>query len=103
MCKTKTEIETIDKTQTLRKTKRMLVRELVLDKEPLSDTSLGARPPKGLGQNETDIRGLETPIEAVDFAAYNARVTGGALAEAVTVGDLRDVIWDGIPEEHKAK
>ena len=77
----------------------MLVREWNLSEEPLSSTEVKPAPPRGLGKNEAQLRALETPIEARDFADVGARVRGADLAGAETVGELRDVIWDGIPEE----
>jgi len=92
----------ITKVEALGRTKRMLLFEWNLGQEPLSTTKLKTAPPDGLGKNEAQIRALETPIEGRDFADVNARVGGHDLADAETVGELRDVIWDGIPEEKKA-
>lgn len=92
----------ITKVEALGRTKRMLLFEWNLGAEPLSSTKLKAAPQDGLGKNEAQLRALETPIEARDFADVNAKVRGADLAEAETVGELRDVIWDGIPEEKKA-
>ena len=85
------------KRQALYRVKRMLQREWNLNSEPLSRDNLRAAPPAGLGKNGNSIRALETPIETVDFADVNARVTGAALASAQEVRDIRDVVWDGLP------
>lgn len=79
----------------------MLKREWRLDKEPLSDTKLCEKPPAGLGKNQLQIRALETPIECVHFADVEANVAGHEMANAKTVGGLRDIIWNGIPEKYK--
>jgi hypothetical protein len=91
----------IDKIEALQRTKTMLKREWGLSDEPTSDANLRASPPGGLGQNDNEIRALETPIEAVDFADVDAQVTGFALVAAQIVSDLRDIIWAGIPTAHK--
>lgn len=91
----------ISKTEALQRTKVMLKREWSLPNEPASDTNLRAAPPGGLGQNDNQIRALETPIEAVDFADVDAQVTGFGLVAAQVVSDLRDIIWIGIPIAHK--
>ena len=92
----------ITKTQTLQRTKRMLKREWNLASEPLSDTDLRKAPPTGLGKNDNQIRALETPIESDDFADVEAQVRGSDLIKAKTVADLRDQIWNGIPDAHKS-
>src|SRR5205809_5879958 len=91
----------ITKTQALQRTKRMLKREWQLPQEPTRDKPLRGAPPSGLGKNDNAIRALETPIESVDFADVNAAVTGANLIAAKTVADLRDKIWDGIPNANK--
>lgn len=93
----------ITKRQALRRTKVMLRREWGLDAEPLVKIKLLARPPKGLGKTPREIRALETPIETVDFADLDVGVAGHKLAEAETVGVLRDIIWEEIPDKYKAK
>jgi len=82
----------------------MLVEQWTLGSEPLSDTKLRPAPPKGLGKNNQQIRGLEGPIETQSeyFRDFEADVVGNHLEEAETVGELRDKIWDGIPVRHKA-
>jgi hypothetical protein len=92
----------ITKTQALQRTKRMLVREWNLPAEPASNTDLRKPPPTGLGKNDNQIRALETPIEANDFSEVEAQVRGSDLPNAKNVGDLRDTIWDGITDAHKA-
>ena len=92
----------ITKTDALGRTKQMLKREWQLADEPTSDTALRSAPPAGLGKNDDQIRALETPIETVDFTDVNAQVTGSNLIKAMTVADLRDKIWDGIPDANKA-
>lgn len=92
----------ITKTDALKRTKRMLKREWRLASEPTSDSNLRTPPPTGLGKNDNQIRALETPIEAVDFADVNAQVTGSNLAKAKTVGEVRDKIWEGIPPGNRA-
>jgi len=79
----------------------MLCNEWKLTSEPLSDTSLSAPPPAGLGKNPFQLRALETPIETCYFADVKANVAGHDLAAAQTVGQLRDVIWNGIPGNHR--
>jgi hypothetical protein len=92
----------ITKLAALRRTKTMLKREWALPKEPTSDEQIKPKPPSGLGKNENQLRALETPIEAVDFADVDSQVTGSDLAGAKTVAKLRDVIWEGIPAENKS-
>jgi hypothetical protein len=92
----------IDKTQALRRTKLMLKRVWKLAEEPTSDKSLRTAPPTGLGKNDNQIRALEGPIERVDFKDVNADVIGDDLIKAKTVGELRDRIWEGIPEANRA-
>ncbi|HEU4771244.1 MAG TPA: hypothetical protein VFS68_03710 [Candidatus Udaeobacter sp.] len=92
----------ITKLAALQRTKTMLKREWALPKEPTSDKQIKPTPPKGLGKNENQLRALETPIEAVDFADVDAQVTGSALAGAETVAKLRNVIWEGIPAGNKS-
>lgn len=91
----------ITKTQALQRTKQMLVREWNIPTEPTSDKDLRKLPPTGLGQNDNQIRALETPIETNDFSDVEAQVIGSDLINAKTVGVLRDKIWDGIPDAHK--
>lgn len=88
--------------QALQRTKRMLNREWALGQEPTSDVNLRSAPPGGLGKNDNQIRALETPIEAVDFADVNAQVSGSSLITAKTVAELRDKIWEGIPLQNRA-
>jgi len=92
----------ITKAATLRRTKTMLMREWALTEEPTSDEEIQTQPPSGLGKNENQLRALETPIEAIDFADVDGQVTGSDLAGAKTVGKLRDVIWQGIPAKNKS-
>jgi hypothetical protein len=80
----------------------MLVREWNLPTEPTSNTDLRKPPPTGLGKNDNQIHALETPIETNDFLDVEAQVIGSDLTNAKTVGDLRDTIWDGITDAHKA-
>ena len=87
----------ITKTQALRRTKVMLVREWNLLDEPLSTTNLRDIPPRGLGKNDNQVRALEGPIERVFFEEWDANVVGDNLVTATTVGTLRDKIYDGIP------
>lgn len=101
MNKKKSGIDPITRRNALRRTKKMLQREWRLDSEPLVKMKLQARPPKGLGKNQNQIRALETPIETVDFADLDVDVAGHKLAAAETVGALRDVIWEGIPDKHR--
>jgi len=91
---------TISRTAALRRTKKMLVKEWELDAEPLSDRCLGASN-NGLCKTPEQVRALETPIEICYFRDVNATVAGHDLAAAKTVGKLRDVIWNGLPENHK--
>jgi hypothetical protein len=95
-------MQKITKIGALQRTKRMLVREWNLAAEPTSDAILRTPPPGGLGKNDNQIRALETPIEAVDFADVNAQVTGAGLTQSKTISELRDKIWDGIPDACKA-
>lgn len=103
MNKNKSDIDPVTGRIVLRRTKIMLQREWCLDSEPLVRTKLRARPPEGLGKNQNQIRALETPIETVDFADLDVDVAGHKLATAKTVGALRDVIWEGVPDKYKAK
>ena len=57
----------ITEIEALQRTKKMLVREWYLSEEPTSVTDLHKAPPNGLGQNDSKIRALETPIETNDF------------------------------------
>lgn len=91
----------ITKVQALERTKSMLQREWNLLAEPLSDTDLRKAPPKGLGKSDAQIRALETPIEANDFSDVEAQVIGTKIILSKNVAELRDKIWDGIPENHK--
>ncbi len=93
----------ITRRQALRRTKVMLKREWRLDAEPLSGDKLCVKPPDGLGKTPREIQALETPIETVDFADLDVDVAGHKLATAKTVGVLRDVIWERIPDKYKAK
>jgi hypothetical protein len=81
----------------------MLVREWNLSSEPTSDTDLRNAPPDGLGKNDNQIRALEAPIETNDFTDAEAQVRGTDLIQATSVGELRDEIWDSIPDLHKQK
>ncbi|HEV3243835.1 MAG TPA: hypothetical protein VGZ31_05435 [Chthoniobacterales bacterium] len=91
----------IDKGEALVRTINMLVREWRLPAPPASDTDLRKPPSAGLGKNDNQIRALEGPIETNDFHDVDAQVDGDNLVKAKTVADLRDKIWDGIPNEHK--
>jgi hypothetical protein len=102
-----TQVTKITPNETLRRTQRMLRREWNLGADPAPDKDLRKTPPEGLGKNDKAIEALETPIEAQDFADVRANVTGDGLVGAELVGDsskenLRDVIWRGIPQQHKA-
>ncbi len=88
--------------ETIRRTKRMLVRVWKLSSEPLSTTPLGTGP-GGLGKSSNDLRALETPIEIRDFADVAADVAGVDLAACKTVADLSDTIWAGIPATSRAR
>jgi hypothetical protein len=65
------------------------------------DTSLAAQEPMGLGRNESDLRGLEFPIETNYFKDVCADVKGRVLADAEKVKDLWNIIWDAIPIDNK--
>jgi hypothetical protein len=91
----------LTKIEALQRTKRMLSREWNLDSEPTSDMDLRKAPPNGLGKNDSLIRALETPIEAIDFLDVKAAVIGSNLIDAKTVATLRNAIWDGISDAHK--
>jgi hypothetical protein len=92
----------LTKLQALKRTKRMLVREWNLSAELTSDTNLRKAPPAGLGKNDNQIRAVETPIETNDFSDVEAQVRGTDLIKAKDVVGLRDQIWNGIPDSHKA-
>jgi hypothetical protein len=92
----------LTKLQALQRTKSMLVRVWALDERPKSGTSLRDNPPDGLGKHDNAIRALRTPIISNDFAPYGPpAVTTDDLVKAKTVGELRDEIWDKIPNDHK--
>jgi hypothetical protein len=80
----------------------MLVREWNLTAEPLSTNDLRKLPPSGLGKSDIQIRALETPIETDDFSDVGAEVSGYVLVSAKNVGELRDKIWESIPDSNKS-
>ena len=92
----------ISKDTVLTRTKRMLRKEWTIPshKKVLSDTPLRGGG-KGLSATDNQIIALETPIEAGAFYDVKAEVIGTRLVLAKTVADLRDKIWDGIPEKFK--
>jgi hypothetical protein len=94
-------ITKIDKGEALVRTINMLVREWKLPTPPASNADLRKPPPGGLGKSDRQIRALEGPIETRDFHDVEAQVDGDNLIKAKTVADLRDKIWDGIPDQHK--
>jgi len=91
---------TISRTTALRRTKQMLCEQWDLDSEPVSGKYLNSSN-DGLGKMPNDLRALETPIETCYFKDVNATVAGHDLTAATTVGQLRDVIWKGVPDKHK--
>ena len=81
----------------------MMKREWALKKEPASNADLRKAPPTGLGKNNGQVRALEVPVEAVDFADVDADVAGSNLNAADTVAELRDVIWFAIPKANRSQ
>jgi len=84
----------IAKSDALSRTKLMLHYERNI---PLNQILSASDLRSDLAMNDTEIGGLERPIETEYFADQNTSVTALALRQANTVADLRDVIWDGTP------
>jgi hypothetical protein len=93
---------TITRAQCLQRTREMLSDETNTPvAEILPSSEMRVTPPFP-PMNNNQIRNLEGPIETHYFADVHASVTQAGLLSAQTVGDLRDVIWDGIPSQFKA-